>query len=112
MKTETSIPGFEDIMNQFGDLCKDWDFLKIKLTPKENTAMTTADVVNKLIGNIRPAGASHLDDERFENLKAMCALVEELTGQISSVANDYQNNYEHSIKRSCDYAQAFMKEIK
>ena len=40
--------------------------------------MTNTDVVKKLIGKINPIGETNTDNERFENLKAMCELVNNL----------------------------------
>ena len=48
--------------------------------------MTNTDVVKKLIGNVQPYGASHIDEQRFENLKAMCELVGDLMEEIKDAA--------------------------
>ncbi len=48
--------------------------------------MEIADVVMKLIGNIEPVGETHTDVGRFENLKALTALVDELLANIYNVS--------------------------
>ena len=71
--------------------------------------MTHLDIVNKLIGNIYPYGATHIDADRFENLKEMCSLVSELVSQIKDVANHNKDRYEHSMKEMGLYADNFIK---
>ena len=39
--------------------------------------MELIDIVNKLIGNIEPIGDTSVDEERFENLKSYCELINE-----------------------------------
>ena len=43
------------------------------------------EIVIKLIGEIEPVGASHIDPERFENLKTMTDLVDKLVCDIDNV---------------------------
>lgn len=43
------------------------------------------EIVNKLTGDIRPTGKTEIDNERFENLKEMCVLIEDLISQIEIV---------------------------
>ena len=66
------------------------------------------DVVEKLVGKIAPVGASHIEDERFENLKTMCALVNDLVYEIDQVANENESRQEHSMKLSGVYAREFL----
>lgn len=70
--------------------------------------MTHTEIVKKLIGNIQPAGDASVDDERYENLKSMCELVNNLVSEIDRV--QYENRYAHqgSIKRSVEYAGDFL----
>lgn len=71
--------------------------------------MTNYDVVKKLIGEIRPIGETRADDERFENLKAMCKLMDEIDTAIKEVAWEYRNRNEYSVKRAFEYADNFFK---
>lgn len=73
--------------------------------------MTNTDVVNKLIGSVQPSGASHIDDRRLENLKAMCFLTYDLLVEIQ-LASKYQDTKEHSMKEIGKYAATFLKEVK
>lgn len=68
-------------------------------------------IVDKLVGNITPYGASHIDEERFENLKIMCGLVERLVSDINFVARD-KDRYEASMKEMGVYAQKFLDNLK
>ncbi len=70
--------------------------------------MTHTEIVNKLIGPVMPAGDSSRDDERFENLKAMCELVNNLITQIDDVHYRNKDSYEFSVKRSADFAHDFL----
>lgn len=68
--------------------------------------MTHEEIVFKLIGNIHPVGETRTDEKRFDNLKDMCALVEDLICHIKGVAKE--DGREHSIKKASDYAKAFL----
>lgn len=70
--------------------------------------MTHLEIVQKLIGNIDPVGCSNRDEKRFENLKEMCELVENLVVEIQWVANRNKDAYESSVKRSGEYAYKFL----
>lgn len=71
--------------------------------------MTHEEIVMKLIGPIRPVGESNEDEKRFENLKQLCELVDNLVYQISEMAYDNKGDRQASVKRAVDYAQSFMK---
>ena len=70
--------------------------------------MTNTDIVNKLIGKINPVGETNQDNERFENLKEMCELVNNLITEIDDVAYIYRDHKEYSIKRASEYASNFL----
>jgi len=73
--------------------------------------MTYTEIVNKLVGNIEPVGDSHIDEKRFENLKTMCELVNNLVAEIDEVSR-CKNRVEHSMKEMGKYAHDFLtKEI-
>lgn len=69
------------------------------------------EVVKKLIGNINPAGDASMDDERFENLKLVCSLVDKLLSNIDDVAYKNKDSYEFSVKRAAEYASDFYNKL-
>jgi hypothetical protein len=70
--------------------------------------MDYTKIITKLIGSIEPVGETNTDNERFENLKAQCKLVEELVMRIQYVANSNKDRHENSMKRASDYADLFL----
>lgn len=78
----------------------------------EKTDTTTIlKVVMKLMGPITPVGETTQDDERFENLKSMCDLVEKLIMGIEYVAHSNKDAYEFSKNRAGEYAQKFITSL-
>ena len=73
--------------------------------------MDNYDVVRKLIGEIRPVGETNEDINRYENLKAMCELMDKIDTAIKDVAWDFKNRSEYSIKQSVKYAEDFLKGV-
>jgi len=71
--------------------------------------MEIKDVVMKLIGPVEPVGESHTDDRRFNNLKELCDLVEELVTEINRVCPN-RTCHEHSMKQAGEYAYRFLYE--
>lgn len=76
---------------------------------KEENLLSRAEIVEKLIGNITPEGAAHIDKERFENLKEMCSLAAVLVYEIFKVADQNKNRHEYSMKIMGEYADNFLK---
>lgn len=74
--------------------------------------MTNTDIVKKLVGNIQPAGDTNIDNERFENLKAMCELADNLIAEINEVVyrNDTRNEY--SVRQMVEYASGFLTDMR
>jgi len=70
--------------------------------------MTNTDILRKLIGKINPIGETNTDDERFENLKAMCELVNNLIVDIDNMAYRNKDAKEFSVKRAADFASDFL----
>lgn len=70
--------------------------------------MNYTEIVEKLIGPIRPIGKSEVDSERFENLKEMCELVNNLVQKIDAVEYDNRGAHEYSVKQARDYAGKFL----
>ena len=69
------------------------------------------DVVKKLTGNINPIGETNIDNERFENLKNVCGLVDILLSEIDTVATGNKNQSEFSRKRAGEFASKFFDKI-
>lgn len=67
------------------------------------------EIVEKMIGPITPVASQQVDDERFENLKALCRLTEDLVRDLDRVAM-MKGRYEASVKRAGEYADTFMTE--
>lgn len=72
--------------------------------------MEIIDIVKKLIGEIEPIGESHEDEKRFENLKVMTKLVDDLLTDIDRVSCD-KDRYEASRKKAGKYASDFLDRI-
>lgn len=66
--------------------------------------LSTYEIVKSLIGPINPIGETNADNKRFENLKEMCELLDEIHTAIDDIAYQYKGMSEFSIKRACDYA--------
>lgn len=69
--------------------------------------MENYDVVKKLIGNITPVGETNEDNKRFENLKEMCKLMEQIHIDLDDISYRYKDRHEFSIKRAVEYIDKF-----
>jgi len=69
---------------------------------------TITEVVKKLVGEIQPYGASDIDNKRFENLKTICEVVNNLVIEIDRVAYENKDRQEFSMKQMAGYASNFM----
>lgn len=70
--------------------------------------MELKDVVLKLIGDVQPVGSTHIDEDRFENLKVLCRLVNELVCEIDSVSADNKDRHEFSVREMVSYVDNFL----
>lgn len=73
--------------------------------------MNHLEIVKKLVGPINPVGETTTDNQRFENLKIMCELVDSLLIEIDKVNYDNIDSKEFSVRRSADYAANFFTKI-
>jgi len=73
-------------------------------------AINVYEVVRKLIGPIYPVGETHTDDKRFENLKEMTALIEDLVQDLFGLDAE-RASHQFSVKRAADYASDFVKNL-
>lgn len=72
--------------------------------------MTLFEIIMKLIGSVRPYGASHIDSERNENLTKLLDLHEKLTAEIIAVSKE-KTRQEASMKIMGERAQMYLKHI-
>ena len=61
--------------------------------------MNIYDVVKKLTGEIKPVGETNEDNKRYENLKVVTELIEELLKDIHDV-EELRNDYRASLKKA------------
>lgn len=73
--------------------------------------MTHHDIVKKLIGKIKPIGETNTDDIRFENLKTLMTLTENLLYDINDIAFKCSKSHEFSIKRAGGLANDFLQRV-
>lgn len=69
--------------------------------------MELIDVVNKLVGNIEPIADASVDEERFENLKTYCSLINEMLMKVDNIACATEGSKLYSLKRVDDYLTNF-----
>jgi hypothetical protein len=72
--------------------------------------MELHEIVKKLVGEINPVGASHIDSQRFENLKTLISLVDALLNDIDYVST-FQGRQEASLKKAGLFADDFLNDI-
>lgn len=72
--------------------------------------MTLKEIVLKLTGPIDPVGETNCDNARFENLKAVCELTNQLISAIDDVAYRNKDRGEYSMKRAGEYAAKVLKD--
>jgi predicted nucleic acid-binding protein len=70
-------------------------------------AQVLAEVIVKLIGKTNPIGETQTDNERFENLKIMCEVVNIMVKEIDDVASN-RTHFEFSRKRAGVHAYNFL----
>ena len=73
--------------------------------------MNIYDVVTKLVGKIKPIGEANTDNERFDNLKVLLSLVDNLLADIDDLEFNCKNSHESSVKRASDLAGEFLTRI-
>jgi len=73
--------------------------------------MELTEIVNKLVGDIRPIGESNHDEKSLESLKVMCELIDKLIFKVAVVAKG-SDSYEASVKAHGEYAEKFISELK
>ncbi len=64
-------------------------------------------VVQKLVGSVTPVGDSSIDHKRFENLKTLTGLVDQLVRDIDAVSTG-STAHQHSIKKAAEFAGDFL----
>jgi hypothetical protein len=71
----------------------------------------TYDVVKAMTGEVCPVGEAHIDNERYNNLKDMIDLTNELMQEIWDISRD-ADRAEFSISRAGKRAKKFLDEMK
>lgn len=69
--------------------------------------MELIDIVDKLVGRIEPIGDTSVDEERFENLKAYCELINEMVKRVDDVLCNNWGSSLASVKKFNDYISYF-----
>ena len=72
--------------------------------------MNIYEIAKKLIGETTPVGETQTDERRFENLKTLIDLFDQLSEDIMIVARD-KDRAEHSISKAGKAAYAFLCDI-
>lgn len=72
--------------------------------------MELKDIVLKLIGEVKPVGESNEDEKRFENLKNLCSLTDDLLTVIDKIVM-CKDDYRSSVKEAGEYADKFLTKI-
>ena len=72
--------------------------------------MELHDIVMKLIGPVSPIGETNTDQNRFDNLKNLCELVNRLVYTIDSVIPNKERP-EASMKKAGEYADKFLTDL-
>lgn len=75
---------------------------------REINPMLLKNIVDKLIGDINPAGATHLDEVRKENLEVYIGLTSLLIWELYDIA-DGKNDYRASVSSMGQEAYDFLK---
>lgn len=68
------------------------------------------EIIEKLLGEIKPVGATHIDTERFENLIKYEKLIVELVHKYASLIEN-MDRYEHSMKIVGERSLRFIKSL-
>lgn len=76
-----------------------------------NIKMDVYEIVKKLVGPISPIGETHVDDQRFENLKAFTELTDRMLADIGNVTHENEGKHEFSIKRAVAHSSDFYKRV-
>lgn len=56
------------------------------------------EVIDKLVGGIEPAGATHIDSERADNLKTYLEIWDMMHTKIDDIVYYNQDRHENSVK--------------
>jgi hypothetical protein len=73
--------------------------------------MELKDIVMKLVGPVCSIGDSNADAQRFESLRDLTGLVEDLLHEISTAALS-ANNHQDSMRKIGRYAQEFLRGLR
>ncbi len=68
-------------------------------------------LVRTLTGEVQPIGESHTDNNRFNNLKKLIELTEDLLNDISNIASTFKDSKLYSKQRAGELAEKFLKDL-
>jgi hypothetical protein len=68
-------------------------------------------IIKKLLGEIEPEGAQHIDNKRYNNLENTIILVDKLLNDIYDIVK-YKNRQEASMKKIGMCAHSFLSALK
>ena len=69
------------------------------------------EVLEKLVGNIKPQGCSRRDEESNNNLKKFIYIFDIMHTEIDDIAYLYEDSYESSVKEASDIATKHIKSM-
>lgn len=72
--------------------------------------MDLHEIVKKLNGPISPMGESNMDTKRFENLKTMIDLADQLIADIQ-FASRYAGSHKHSVSKIGKHAKEWINSL-
>lgn len=70
------------------------------------------ELVEKLIGKIKPIGDTNIDEVRYSNLKKHIMLTEDMVLELSKVAGAFHNDYLASRKKASNKSVQALKDLK
>jgi hypothetical protein len=67
------------------------------------------EIVLKIVGPVDPIGETNTDNSRFDNLKVLCELTENLVWIVDEIGYKNKDSYQYSVKRAGAYAFDFIE---
>ena len=74
--------------------------------------MNYTEILMKLIGPISPVGETHTDNDRYENLKELLEVAENILDKITSVSRYNKDRMEYSRARAGKLCDKFLNDTK
>lgn len=74
----------------------------------EPKPLTIHEIVQKLVGPVKPVGCSTTDAKRYDNLEQLIELFDAIYMDLQSVASS-ANSYEHSVSKAGKLAKSVIE---